>query len=276
MIYGQPLPWRETMRFPKVITIDSRILVFVALAVFNISYVTFFLLLVMVPVFIFLAHKQIRVESALRYVRLFLLGLDRPATPLPPRRAVNYSASTSWGRWCPRRLRVIPWFRLPFLFLLAIFLTGYSPPTHAWVYWQGLSSHWVPPSEAELPYVHAPAGPVLFYSPTPVNPDWDMNCLEPGIADQEWCRPALFLPPSTLEPLDPVQQIQRIETSLPPTPPAVPEPPASCIIVRKGDTLGSIARDILGDAALWRSLAQANNLHHPYRIYPGQCLKRPG
>ena len=44
-------------------------------------------------------------------------------------------------------------------------------------------------------------------------------------------------------------------------------------VVRRGDTLSSIARRLNSDE---RSLLVANNIDHPDRIYPGQTLKLPG
>ncbi|MDO8270334.1 MAG: LysM peptidoglycan-binding domain-containing protein [Gammaproteobacteria bacterium] len=44
-------------------------------------------------------------------------------------------------------------------------------------------------------------------------------------------------------------------------------------VVRRGDTLSSIARRLNSDE---RTLLAANNIDHPDRIYPGQTLKLPG
>ena len=42
--------------------------------------------------------------------------------------------------------------------------------------------------------------------------------------------------------------------------------------VQKGDTLSGIAQKICGNANDWPYIAQVNNLHSPYTIYPGQKL----
>lgn len=45
--------------------------------------------------------------------------------------------------------------------------------------------------------------------------------------------------------------------------------------VKRGDTLSSIAGEKLGDPALWRPLAEENNLDDPLSITPGQVLVIP-
>lgn len=45
--------------------------------------------------------------------------------------------------------------------------------------------------------------------------------------------------------------------------------------VEAGDSLSTIARDIMGDITLWPQLAQRNGLVDPYVIYPGQVLDIP-
>ncbi len=46
-------------------------------------------------------------------------------------------------------------------------------------------------------------------------------------------------------------------------------------IVRSGDTLSKIARDVVGNMAMWPQIASVNNLVAPYTIYPGQVLQLP-
>lgn len=46
-------------------------------------------------------------------------------------------------------------------------------------------------------------------------------------------------------------------------------------IVRRGETLSSIAGEEYSDPALWRLIAQANNINNPRAITPGQILTVP-
>ena len=46
-------------------------------------------------------------------------------------------------------------------------------------------------------------------------------------------------------------------------------------VVRRGDTLSSIAGEKLGDPTLWRSIAKENHLDNPRSIQPGQVLVVP-
>lgn len=46
-------------------------------------------------------------------------------------------------------------------------------------------------------------------------------------------------------------------------------------IVKRGETLSSIAHEEYGDAALWRLIAQENHLHNPRLIAPGLVLVIP-
>lgn len=45
--------------------------------------------------------------------------------------------------------------------------------------------------------------------------------------------------------------------------------------VKKGDTLSKIARDWLGNMALWPQLASYNKIKNPNIIFPGQVLQWP-
>jgi len=45
--------------------------------------------------------------------------------------------------------------------------------------------------------------------------------------------------------------------------------------VKKGDSLSTIARDILGDVNLWPSIASLNKISEPYVIQVGQVLNLP-
>lgn len=46
--------------------------------------------------------------------------------------------------------------------------------------------------------------------------------------------------------------------------------------VKSGDSLSTIARDVLGDMDRWPEIAALNALSPPYTIYPGQLLELPG
>lgn len=46
-------------------------------------------------------------------------------------------------------------------------------------------------------------------------------------------------------------------------------------VVRSGDSLSRIARDVLGNMARWPDLARLNAIESPYTIYPGQVLELP-
>ena len=48
-------------------------------------------------------------------------------------------------------------------------------------------------------------------------------------------------------------------------------------VVKKGDNLSKIAREIFGDADKWRKIFEANRdqIEDPDLIYPGQTLKIP-
>lgn len=54
-------------------------------------------------------------------------------------------------------------------------------------------------------------------------------------------------------------------------------PPPTVYEVRRGETLGAIARATLGDASLWPALYRANRdqIRDPKRLYPGQRLAIP-
>ena len=45
--------------------------------------------------------------------------------------------------------------------------------------------------------------------------------------------------------------------------------------VQSGESLSSIARDVLGDIDEWPTLAYVNSIQHPYWIRPGQILQLP-
>lgn len=46
-------------------------------------------------------------------------------------------------------------------------------------------------------------------------------------------------------------------------------------VVKSGDSLSIIARDVLGNLARWPELAALNAIEAPYTIYPGQVIELP-
>lgn len=59
---------------------------------------------------------------------------------------------------------------------------------------------------------------------------------------------------------------------------ANPEPEAVFHVVKSGDTLSKISKEVYGDAMKYNVIFEANKpmLEHPDRIYPGQTLRIPG
>lgn len=60
-----------------------------------------------------------------------------------------------------------------------------------------------------------------------------------------------------------------------PAPPTAPTPGARTYVIKAGDTLGAIARDMYGSAAKYTIIAEANNITDPRRIWVGQVLTIP-
>lgn len=56
-----------------------------------------------------------------------------------------------------------------------------------------------------------------------------------------------------------------------------PEPEATFHVVKKGDSLSKIAKEVYGDPMKYVQLFEANKpmLDHPDKIYPGQTLRVP-
>lgn len=50
----------------------------------------------------------------------------------------------------------------------------------------------------------------------------------------------------------------------------------SVYVVKAGDYLYKISKNVLGNADRWKEIAQVNNINAPYTIYPNQKLKMPG
>ena len=60
-----------------------------------------------------------------------------------------------------------------------------------------------------------------------------------------------------------------------PAPPTEPTPGVRTYVIKAGDTLGAIARDMYGSAAKYTIIAEANNISDPRRIWVGQVLTIP-
>ncbi|WP_103865688.1 peptidoglycan-binding protein LysM [Aquimarina sp. I32.4] len=56
-----------------------------------------------------------------------------------------------------------------------------------------------------------------------------------------------------------------------------PEPEATFYVVKSGDTLSKISKEVYGDAMKYNVIFEANTpmLEHPDKIYPGQTLRIP-
>jgi len=56
-----------------------------------------------------------------------------------------------------------------------------------------------------------------------------------------------------------------------------PEPEATFHVVKKGDSLSKIAKEVYGDPMKYTAIFEANKpmLEHPDKIYPGQTLRMP-
>lgn len=50
---------------------------------------------------------------------------------------------------------------------------------------------------------------------------------------------------------------------------------ATSYVIQPGDTMWRISGTLLGDPRSFRSLAEANDIEDPDRIYPGQRLRIP-
>ena len=78
--------------------------------------------------------------------------------------------------------------------------------------------------------------------------------------------------PSDSDQEAPEEQPAEDTTSVPTAPPTVPTPGVRTYVVKAGDTLGAIAREMYGSAAKYTIIAEANNITDPRRIWVGQVL----
>jgi len=103
----------------------------------------------------------------------------------------------------------------------------------------------------------------------------------PGTPTEPTVEGGALLRPDELEAQPPVTPPARPRPVTPPaSPPAAPAAPAApqtprTYVVKKGDTLSSIAREQYGDVAKRRLIQKANNLSDPNRIFVGQKLILP-
>ena len=103
-IFGQPCRWRETMRYPRALFCDARIVLFVGIAAVDISLRSVVLLASAMAVFLILEHMGMTVPAALRQLRTIGAGRSRRATSRPRREMVCHAGETVCGQWCPMRL----------------------------------------------------------------------------------------------------------------------------------------------------------------------------
>jgi N-acetylmuramoyl-L-alanine amidase len=73
------------------------------------------------------------------------------------------------------------------------------------------------------------------------------------------------------EPVAPTPPVPSVPTA----PPTIPTPGIRTYVIKAGDTLGAIAREMYGSAAKYTIIAEANNISDPRRIWVGQVLTIP-
>jgi len=101
----------------------------------------------------------------------------------------------------------------------------------------------------------------------------------PGTPTEPTVEGGPLLRPDELDAQPPVTPPARPRPASPPvaapaSPPVAPQAPRT-YVVKKGDTLSSIAREQYGDVAKRRLIQKANNLSDPNRIFVGQKLLLP-
>lgn len=80
---------------------------------------------------------------------------------------------------------------------------------------------------------------------------------------------------TTLEPVRANLTVVFLEFLPPEEDKRLTDPELSTRVVRRGDTVTSIAAEVYRDPALWRVIAQANNLDDPRRLEIGRVLTVP-
>lgn len=106
-----------------------------------------------------------------------------------------------------------------------------------------------------------------------------------GVYGYHWVKEAVFQPYAAEVPLDDVEEVPPVVVSPSVTAPA--QPPSSTItqpeppviygeyVVKKGESLWTIAYKLWGDSNLYYALAEANNISEPSKIREGMILRVP-
>ena len=73
--------WRDTQRSVRFFVLDGRVVVMVLLWLLHVAWWTFFLMIGAIAFFAFLERRGLRFDAALRAIRAFFAGVNRPAMP---------------------------------------------------------------------------------------------------------------------------------------------------------------------------------------------------
>ena len=97
-----------------------------------------------------------------------------------------------------------------------------------------------------------------------------------GVTDSQASREKILLKLGNTYGVSRVDDRLRVEVPAA-APEAPPEPEATFYTVKSGDTLGGIAKELLGNAMRYPEIFEANQpmLTDPNKIYPGQVLRIP-
>ena len=80
-MFGEPIVWRDTMRAPRLLIFDARLIFCCALLIVHLRVWTVLILVVGIIVFWLIERAGLRFPSALRALRSRFAGAARPATP---------------------------------------------------------------------------------------------------------------------------------------------------------------------------------------------------
>lgn len=74
-----------------------------------------------------------------------------------------------------------------------------------------------------------------------------------------------------------VEKVISDDLTYPPPPPEKPEPEDTIYEIKRGDTLGAIAKQFYGKASAYMKIFEANKdiISDPDKIYPGQKIRIP-
>ena len=78
-MFGEPIVWRDTMRAPRLLIFDARLIFCCALLIIHLRIWTVMLLVVGIIVFWLIERAGLRFPSALRALRSTIAGAARPA-----------------------------------------------------------------------------------------------------------------------------------------------------------------------------------------------------